>query len=219
MKYELAIFDMDGTILDTLEDLTDAMNYCLEKYKMPLKSLDQIRSYVGNGIHKLIERAVPKETISTTVEEIYALFSEYYREHCAIKTRPYDGICQVIAALKNQGIKTAVVSNKADFAVKSLCDDYFCGLFDYSVGDKPGMRRKPYPDGVIQVMNYFNVALNKAVYIGDSDVDFHTAQNAGIDVIMVGWGFRDEDFLYSIGAKKVIHEPAEILHIITKQPQ
>ena len=214
MRYELAIFDMDGTILDTLSDLTDSMNYCLQQYNMPLKTLEQIRSYVGNGIHRLIERAVPDGLNSTLVEEIYLLFKGYYKDHCAIKTKPYDGICVVIATLREEGIKTAFVSNKADIAVKSLCTDYFDGLFDYSVGDKEGMRIKPYPDGVNEVINYFDIPRKKCVYIGDSDVDFQTAKNAAIDVIMVGWGFRDEEFLHSIGAEDVIHTPEEIITIV-----
>ena len=214
MKYDLVIFDMDGTILNTLEDLTDTMNYCLEKYNMPQKSLVEIRSYVGNGIQKLIERAVPSETDSKLIDAVCKTFNVYYKGHCAIKTRPYDGICEVISALKSNGIKTAVVSNKPDYAVKSLCEDYFSGLFDYAVGDKTGMRRKPYPDGVNKVMNHFGISPDKTVYIGDSDVDYRTAQNAGIDVIMVGWGFKDEDFLYSIGAKQVIHEPEQLPPLI-----
>ena len=138
MKYKAAIFDMDGTILNTLEDLCDTMNYCLEKYHMPERTIDEIRSFVGNGIRKLVERAVAENTDSKQIDEIFAVFMDYYKDHCAIKTRPYDGIAEVIRKLKENGIKTAVVSNKADAAVKDLCDDYFPGLFDFSVGDKEG---------------------------------------------------------------------------------
>lgn len=214
MKYQVAIFDMDGTILDTIEDLADTMNYCLRKFHMPERTLAEIRSFVGNGIRKLIERAVPSGTDEDVVEEIHHCFHEYYKDHCAIKTKPYDGICEVISSLKSKGIKTAVVSNKADFAVKLLCEDYFKGLFDYSVGDKEGQRRKPYPDGVNSVMEYFGVTPSETVYIGDSEVDYQTAKNAGVDVIMVGWGFREEAYLYSIGVTKVIHKPEELMSMI-----
>ncbi len=212
MSYKLAIFDMDGTILNTLEDLADTVNYSLTQYGMPNRTISEVRNFVGNGIRKLIERAVPDGTSEEEIDQVFHTFHEYYKDHCAIKTCPYDGIPETIQAIRDKGIKTAVVSNKADYAVKSLCEDYFKGLFDYSVGDKEGSRRKPYPDGVNEVLDFFGISKDDAVYIGDSDVDFETAKNAGIDVIMVGWGFRDEDFILSLGAKKVLHNPAEILN-------
>lgn len=212
MSYKLAIFDMDGTILNTLEDLADTVNYSLTQYGMPNRTISEVRTFVGNGIRKLIERAVPDGTSEEEIDQVFHTFHEYYKDHCAIKTCPYDGIPETIQAIRDKGIKTAVVSNKADYAVKSLCEDYFKGLFDYSVGDKEGSRRKPYPDGVNEVLDFFGISKDDAVYIGDSDVDFETAKNAGTDVIMVGWGFRDEDFILSLGAKKVLHNPAEILN-------
>lgn len=211
MGYKLAIFDMDGTILNTIEDLADSMNYSLRENNMPERTLAEVKSFVGNGIHKLVERAVPEGTSDEDIEVVFKTFHGYYKDHCAIKTRPYDGINDVIKELKTRGILTAVVSNKADYAVKSLCDDYFPGLFDYSVGDKEGQRRKPYPDGVNEVLKYFNIDRSDAVYIGDSEVDFQTANNSKMDVIMVGWGFREEAFLKSIGVKEVIFDPKEIL--------
>lgn len=212
MSYKLAIFDMDGTILDTLEDLSDCMNYVLKQHDMPLRTINEVRSFVGNGIRKLVSRAVPDGTSEATIDELFDEFRVYYKDHCAIKTKPYEGINEVLQKLRDKGILTAVVSNKADFAVKSLCDDYFTGLFDASVGDKEGQRRKPYPDGVNSVLEQLGIAREDAVYIGDSDVDFETAKNAEMDVIMVGWGFRDEDFILSKGAEFVIHEPTEILN-------
>ena len=211
MKYKLAIFDMDGTILDTLEDLKDSVNYSLNKFGYPQRTLSEVKSFVGNGIHKLIERAVPAGTSEEKIEEVFETMKAYYKDHCAIKTKPYDGINEVILKLREQGVLTAVVSNKADFAVKSLCEDYFKGLFDYSVGDKPGQRIKPYPDGVNEVLSHFGLEKSEAVYIGDSEVDYQTSVNADMDVIMVGWGFREEDFILSCGAKFVIHKPEEIL--------
>lgn len=211
MSYKLAIFDMDGTILNTLDDLADSMNHSLAAYNLPLRTVDEVRSFVGNGIRKAVERAVPEGLSVEQIDEVHAEFTSYYKDHCAIKTRPYEGILEVIKALRDKGILTAVVSNKADFAVQSLCVDYFDGLFDCSVGDKEGQRRKPYPDGVLSVLDQLGVDKEDAVYIGDSDVDFETAKNSEMDVIMVGWGFRDEDFILSKGAEFVIHEPKEIL--------
>ena len=211
MKYKVAIFDMDGTILDTLDDLADTMNYCLGKYQMPERSINEIRHFVGDGIHKLVERAVQEGTEPVIIEKVFASFNEYYKDHCAIKTKPYAGIEKVIEWLRNNGVKTAIVSNKADYAVKSLCEKYFNGLFDYCVGDREGQRRKPYPDSVHTVMEYFGAEPKAVVYIGDSEVDYQTAHNAGVDVIMVGWGFRDEEYLLSIGARPVIHYPEEIV--------
>ena len=210
-RYKLAIFDMDGTILNTIEDLTDSMNYCLRKFHMPERSLREVTGFVGNGIRKLVERAVPEGTQLQTIDEVHAAFNAYYRDHCAIKTRPYDGIRETLLKLREKGVLTAVVSNKADFAVQSLCEDYFPGLFDFAVGDREGQRRKPYPDSVNAVLDRFNLSKEEAVYIGDSEVDLKTAQNAQMDVIMVGWGFREETFLKSMGAAFVIHDPSELL--------
>lgn len=211
MSYKLAIFDMDGTILNTLDDLADSMNHSLATFGLPLKTVDEVRSYVGNGIRKAVERAVPKGLSVEQIDEVHDEFRRYYKDHCAIKTRPYDGILEVIKTLRERGILTAVVSNKAEFAVQSLCVDYFDGLFDCYVGDKEGQRRKPYPDGVLSVLDKLGIAKEDAVYIGDSDVDFETAKNSEMDVIMVGWGFRDEEFIRSKGAEFVIHKPEEIL--------
>lgn len=210
MKYKIAIFDMDGTILDTLEDIADSMNYALTKHNMPARSIEQIRSFVGNGLHKLVERAVPNGTTDTCIEEVFETLIEYYKDNCANKTKPYDGIIEVIKRLREQGMLTAVVSNKADFAVQSLCEDYFKGMFDYAVGLKEGARPKPYPDSVIDILEKFNLLSQEAVYIGDSDVDYMTAVNSKMDALMVGWGFRDEKFLMENGASFVLKKPAQI---------
>lgn len=214
MKYKLAIFDMDGTILNTLDDLADSMNHCLRVYGLAERSLQEIRMFLGNGIHWLVECSVPDGTDAETLEKVYQTFLVYYKDHCAMKTRPYEGIPEVLQSLRRAGVLTAVVSNKADYAVKILCEDYFKGMLDFSVGELEGRRRKPYPDSVNAVLERFGMAKEDAVYIGDSEVDFQTAQNAGLDVIMVGWGFRDEDFLKEQGAESVIHEPAKILELI-----
>ena len=136
MRYKAAIFDMDGTILNTLEDLTDSTNYALAHHGFPERTIDEVRRFVGNGIRKLIERAVPAGTDVATIDKVFDTFASYYKEHSAIKTRPYDGIHDAIAKLRAAGVKTAVVSNKADFAVQDLCVDYFPGMFDFALGEK-----------------------------------------------------------------------------------
>ena len=142
MKYKTAVFDMDGTILDTLSDLADAMNYELCKNGMPVRTIDEIRRFVGNGIQKLIERAVPVGTTSSTVNAIFVDFIDYYKTHCEIATKPYDGIESLLKNLKEAGLKTAVNSNKADAAVQILCERYFPNLFDCAVGEKEGIAKK-----------------------------------------------------------------------------
>lgn len=215
MKYRAAIFDMDGTILNTLEDLTDSTNYALTRHGFPERTIDEVRHFVGNGIRKLIERAVPAGTGTKEIDEVFDTFAAYYKEHSAIKTRAYDGIPELIKELKDMGVLTAVVSNKADFAVQDLCVDYFPGLFDFAIGEKTGMSKKPAPDMVREAMRQLDVTEEEAVYIGDSEVDLATAQNAGLDVIMVGWGFREESFILGKGAPFVVHETGEIADIIS----
>ena len=195
MRYKLAVFDMDGTILNTLEDLADSTNYALKANGLPERTIDEVRRFVGNGIRLLIERAVPTDTDKKLTDKVFDTFKEYYKTHCAVKTRPYDGIKDVLLELRKAGCLTAVVSNKADFAVQDLCKDYFDNLFDFAIGEREGIKKKPAPDSVFEVLSKLNVEKDNAVYVGDSDVDFATSVNAGMDVIMVGWGFRDAEFL------------------------
>lgn len=217
MRYKLAVFDMDGTILNTLEDLADSTNYALKANGLPERTIDEVRRFVGNGIRLLIERAVPTDTDKKFTDKVFDTFKEYYKTHCAVKTRPYDGIKDVLLELRKAGCLTAVVSNKADFAVQDLCKDYFDNLFDFAIGEREGIKKKPAPDSVFEVLSKLNVEKDNAVYIGDSDVDFATSVNAGMDVIMVGWGFRDEEFLREKGAKRIIKQPSEILDIILEK--
>lgn len=217
MRYKLAIFDMDGTILNTLEDLADSTNYALKTNGLPERTVDEVRRFVGNGIRLLIERAVPEGSDTELIDEVFGTFKRYYKTHCAIKTKPYDGIKEVLLSLRKAGCLTAVVSNKADFAVQDLCRDYFDGLFDLAVGEREGIKKKPAPDSVFEVLSKLNIDKADAVYIGDSDVDYATSVNAGMDVIMVGWGFRDEEFLREKGAKRIIKQPSEILDIILEK--
>ncbi|MDE5563857.1 MAG: HAD family hydrolase, partial [Oscillospiraceae bacterium] len=188
MRYQLAIFDLDGTILDTLEDLYLSVNHALQENNMPKRTIQEVRQFVGNGIRKLIERAVPSGTDTVTVDRVHADFTLYYKVHYADCTAPYAGITDILSALRNAGIQTAVVSNKADYAVQALCAQYFPSLFDTVAGEKEGVRRKPAPDAVYAVLETLAVPKEKTVYIGDSDVDIQTAQNAGIPCISVDWG-------------------------------
>ena len=214
MSYRIAIFDLDGTILNTIEDLTDSVNYALEKNGMPNRLLSEVQRFVGNGIRRLIEQAVVPAATKAQIEQVFADFKEYYGENCARKTRPYDGIGEVIQTLRDRGVITAVVSNKADFAVQTLCADYFPGMFDLAVGEKEGIRRKPAPDSVNAVLTQFHAKKEEAVYIGDSEVDIKTAENAEMDVISVTWGFRTEEYLKSEGGTVFAHRPEELLGMI-----
>lgn len=212
--YKLAVFDMDGTILDTLEDLKDSTNFALEKCGYPVRTYDEVRRFVGNGIRKLIERAVPEGLTTEQIDRVHEVFTEHYKVHCADKTEAYDGIKPLLEKLRASGVKTAVVSNKADYGVQELCKEYFDGLFDYAVGEREGIRRKPAPDAVNEALRVLGMSKSEAVYIGDSDVDFETAKNAELPCISVLWGFRDEEFLREKGATLFVHDPAEIYDII-----
>ena len=214
MKYKLAIFDLDGTILDTLEDLADSTNFTLAKHGMPPRTLDEIRAFVGNGIRNLILKAVPCECPDELIEEIQADFTAHYKVNCVNKTRPYAGIIELLKELRGQGVLTAVVSNKPDYGVKTLVELHFKGLFDASVGERPEFRRKPAPDSVNFVLETLGVAKEDAVYIGDSDVDVATAANSGLPCIAVEWGFRSRAFLEAHGAKLIVSSPEEVKKVI-----
>ena len=214
MKYTIAIFDLDGTILNTLEDLEDSTNYALKTYGYPERTMDEVRQFVGNGIRKLMERAVPEGTPVEEIDQVHETFTAHYKVHCADKTRPYDGIMELLQNLKRDGCKLAVVSNKADYGVQELCKQYFDGVFDFAVGEREGIRKKPAPDSVNEVLKTLGCSRERAVYIGDSDVDIQTAANAQMDHIIVEWGFRDVQFLISQGAKVLVEKPEEILEIV-----
>ena len=204
MKYQLVIFDLDGTILDTLDDLADSTNVALQMHAFPTRTRAEIRAFVGNGILNLMQKAVPTGTTEEKVKEVLADFKKYYGEHCADKTKPYDGIIELIQELRANGYRTAVVSNKADFAVQELCKQYFPKLFDYVVGEREGVRKKPAPDSVNEVLRQLNMEKAQAVYIGDSEVDVETAKNAQMNHIIVEWGFRDREYLIEKGAKILV---------------
>ena len=216
MKYKLAIFDMDGTVLDTLDDLMNSLNYALGEFDYPLRTRDETRSFVGNGIGKLLERGAPAGTSATELERLHEVFSEHYKVHCLDMTRPYDGILPLLQALREEGYLTAVVSNKDDYAVQLLCNRFFDGLFDFAAGNCDTVRRKPHPDLVNAALKQLNVARSEAVYMGDSEVDVATAGNAEIPCIAVLWGFRERGFLEQNGAKTFAASPREIYDLLLR---
>lgn len=205
--YQLAIFDLDGTLLDTLDDLHQALNYALGTQGFAPRTRAEVRAFVGNGIRRLIERAVPAETAPTQIDAIMAAFTPYYADHCADRTRPYDGILPLLQQLNQAGVVCALVSNKPDYAVQTLCAQYFPGLLAACAGAKDTVRKKPYPDAVFAVMQALGLQGARAVYIGDSEVDLLTAKNAALPCIAVSWGFRDRDVLLSAGAELVCDTP------------
>lgn len=214
MKYKAVIFDMDGTILNTLEDLKNATNYSLRHFNMPERTLEEVRMFVGNGIRKLVERAVPAGTSAEKIDEVLDVFLKYYEVHSADNTSSYPGIHELVEKLKAVGIKTAVSTNKADAPAQELGKEYFNGIFDLIVGQRDGLRTKPAPDSVNEILKILNIQKKDAVYVGDSDVDVQTAANSGLDFIGVSWGFRGRKFLQEKGAKNIVDSADEILDLV-----
>lgn len=216
MKYTTCIFDLDGTLLNTLDDLANSTNYALRLHSMQERTREEVRRFVGNGVKKLIERAVPAGTTEEETERVLADFRSHYLEHDKDTTRPYDGILEMLERIKNRGIRTAVVSNKFFKATESLCSHFFGSLIDVAIGENEaaGIRKKPSPDTVREAIRQLEVETSDCVYIGDSDVDVMTAKNSGMDCISVLWGFRDEDFLSEKGATKTVRTPSELTTLL-----
>ena len=214
MPYQTAVFDLDGTLLDTLEDLYRATNTALEDHSLPRRSRDEVRMFVGNGVEMLIRRAVPAGTDEETTLAVLADFKTTYAAICEDHTRPYDGIPDMLRALREKGIRVAVVSNKFDAAVKQLCEKYFGDLVEVAIGERAGVRKKPAPDTVYEALKELGVTAEGAVYIGDSDVDIETARNCGMPCISVTWGLRDKDFLLQNGAEILVDTPERLLGVI-----
>lgn len=213
--YTTYIFDLDGTLLDTLGDLAAAVNFALRTHGMPEHSIDDVRRFVGNGVRKLMERAVPEGAHHPLFEDAFSTFRQYYMEHSLDTTRPYDGIPEALAALKTQGCHLAVVSNKMIAATQALCRHFFPDTIEVAIGEHEveGIRKKPAPDTVIAALKALGVGKEDAVYVGDSDVDIQTARNSGIPCISVLWGFREKDFLQQHGAETFISTPSELLDL------
>ena len=212
MNYDTYIFDLDGTLLDTLQDLATSVNYALRQHAMPEHSLDDIRRFVGNGVRKLMERAVPEGAQNPQFEAAFSTFRQYYMQHSLDTTRPYDGIPEMLDELKRRGCRMAVVSNKMMAATQELIVHFFPQI-EVAIGEHEaeGIRKKPAPDTVHEALRQLGVTTKNAVYVGDSDVDIETAYNSGLPCISVLWGFRDQDFLLSHGATTLISRPEELL--------
>ncbi len=193
--YKYAIFDMDGTLLNSLKDLGNAVNYVCEKHGHPTHSIDAIRKMVGNGNRRLMERALPDGGADPEFETKFSEFKAFYLDHCKEETDPYDGIMELLESLNEKGVKSAIVSNKYDAAVKDMKEYYFSNLIDGAFGVKPGMNVKPAPDAVYEAMELLGAKSNETLYIGDSEVDADTAKNSGLDCVLCTWGFRERSIL------------------------
>ncbi len=209
--YNTVIFDLDGTLLNTLDDLCDSTNYALKAHGMPARSIDEVRRFVGNGIRKLIERAVPAGTAAGETEAVFDDFRKHYDIHCNDKTGPYNGIIELLRELKSRGYKLGIASNKVKTAVVKLNDIYFEGLIDGAAGAVEGKPVKPDPYMVEEMLKELGSDREHTLYVGDSQVDVRTARNAGLDMVAVLWGFREREELEKEGADKFIGHPQELL--------
>lgn len=208
------IFDLDGTLLYTLEDLADSVNYVLEEHGYLLRTLAEVNSFVGNGLERLLELSLGERP--EDFGQIFAEFKKHYAANCNNKTRLYDGVKETLAALKNGGYKMAIVTNKNTGALEVLKKIYFDGLIDVAVGQSEGLRRKPAPDGVLLALKILGSDKNSAVYVGDSEVDAMTAANSGLPLIACLWGFRDRKILEEHGAEIFAEKPRDIIEILKK---
>ena len=213
MRFHTYIFDLDGTLLDTLGDLAASVNFALRTHGMPEHSLDDVRRFVGNGVRKLMERAVPDGADNPLFDEAFATFRQHYMAHSLDTTRPYEGIPETLEALKASGCHLAVVSNKMMAATQALCSHFFPDTIEVAIGEHEaeGIRKKPAPDTVVAALKALGVGKEGAVYVGDSEVDIQTARNSGLPCISVLWGFRHRDFLQQNGAETFISAPSELL--------
>lgn len=203
------LFDLDGTLLDTLEDLLDATNYALHIHGYPQRTLPEMRRFVGNGAENQIRMSLPAGSTLETVQTVLATYKPYYTAHCQIKTKPYEGILAALSKL-GETYPIAIVSNKPDSAVKALCADYFPGI--YALGEAPGCPRKPAPDMVFQAMKA--IGAEKCIYVGDSEVDVLTAKNAEVPCLSVLWGFRDREDMEIVGAEHFCDETTQLVQKI-----
>lgn len=210
MRYKAVLFDMDGTVLDTLGDLANACNHTLCVFGLPERSRTEVAHFLGNGAAWLISHAVPEGTDEARVQEILRAYQPWYDAHCAIETAPYPGILALMEALKAAGVRQAVVSNKQDSAVQLLAEQHFPGLLDFAVGESASVRRKPNPDAVLAALSHMGVAPEEAVYVGDTEVDMQTAKNAHLPCAVVGWGFRTDEELREAGAQRIFHSADEL---------
>ncbi len=213
-KINTVIFDMDGTVLNTLTDLAGSVNYVLDRFHMPKRTESEYRQFFGNGIRYAIQCAVPEGTPEDLIEQMVPVFREYYGKHWLDQTKPYAGVTDLMKLLSERGYRLAIVSNKIDPAVKALNERFFSKYVPVAIGEKEGIKRKPAPDTVEQALRELGSTKKEAVYIGDSEVDLQTANNAGIPCISVLWGFRDRSFLREHGATLFAETPGDVSGLI-----
>ncbi len=213
MKIKTVIFDLDGTLLNTLDDLSDGVNYTLRKFGFKQRTIEEVRAFVGNGVKNLILRALPEDK-KDMLDKCLPVFKEYYGEHNAVKTAPYEGIIELLTRLKEKGIRTAIVSNKYDLAVKQLQESTFGGLIDFALGEGNGIKVKPDPEGIYYAMDKIGATKDSCVYVGDSEVDVITARGAGLKCITVTWGFRDEQTLRALSPDMIARSVEELEKLI-----
>lgn len=211
--YETYIFDLDGTLLNTLTDLAASTNAALRHNHLPERTTNEVRRFVGNGVRLLMERAIPDGAANPLFDETFAYFRQHYLHHSLDTTRPYDGIPEMLDELKRRGCRIAIVSNKLHAATEALARHFFPDTVEVAIGENEaaGIHKKPAPDTVVEALRQLDAPASGAVYVGDSDVDIMTARNSGMPCISVLWGFRDEAFLRSHGATTFVHEPCELL--------
>ncbi|MCD8341941.1 MAG: HAD-IA family hydrolase [Clostridiales bacterium] len=217
MKYRTILFDLDGTLLNTLDDLHTACNYALAAVGEPARSREEVRQFVGNGLGKLLERAIPGGAAHPRFREALALLQRYYRAHDRVQTAPYEGMLPLLDALVEQGYRLGVVSNKPDGPVKALCSAYFGDRISVAIGERSGIRRKPAPDTALEALRVLGADPAFALYVGDSEVDIATARNAGLPCLSVTWGFRDRDALIAAGATALADSPQAVLSFLQKE--
>ncbi|WP_342756331.1 HAD-IA family hydrolase [Kineothrix sedimenti] len=213
-EWDTVIFDLDGTLLNTLEDLKDSVNFALGEAGMPLRSMEEIRRFVGNGVMRLMELSVPEGKENPEFDKVFEAFKEYYSLHCNDKTGLYDHVEELLRELKSRGYKMAIVSNKYYDAVQELKEQYFAEYIQVAIGEKAGINRKPAPDTVIEALKMLESTRESAVYVGDSEVDIATAKNALMDCISVTWGFRTKEEQQKAGGKVFVDDPLEILDLL-----
>lgn len=211
--YKAVIFDLDGTLLNTLTDLYNSVNHGLSSFGFPERTIDEVRSFIGNGVKKLMERSTPEGTDEETNAKCLDIFRAHYLQHMADNTAPYEGVNELIGRLEAKGIRTAVVSNKLHSAVVDLCRDYFPAI-EEAIGVSVEEERKPNPVNVLKVLNLFGITAEECIYVGDSEVDVQTAHNAAVKCIGVTWGFRDEAELKKNGADFIAHNADEVYNLI-----
>lgn len=214
MKYKAVVFDLDGTLLDTLQDLTDAANATLAHFQFPPRSREEIRSFVGNGVAQLVRLAIPEGEKFEHFEEAVQFHREYYNANSVVMTRPYEGVIELLSDLKDRGIKLAIVSNKPQPTVTQLNEIFFKDYINVAVGETKDIKHKPAADTVLMAMKQLEVEKKDCVYVGDTEVDVLTAENTGIDCICVDWGFRDRDVLVEAGARLICSDAEELLHAL-----